>query len=373
MSQASDRIRLAAVSVGDRERDLIEEVLSSGRLAQGPMVERLEAAFAARVGVAEAVAVSNGTTALVAALTAHGIGRGDEVIVAPLTFGATLNAVLAVGATARFADVLPDYTMDPESMEALVGPRTAAVIPVHLYGQCADMPEIRAVADRHGLVVIEDAAQAIAASVAGTPAGAWGTGCFSLYATKNVMAGEGGIVTTDDPSLADRLRILRNQGMRGRYDYVSTGLNWRLSDLHAAVGVGQMERLDEMTTARRANAAALDRALASTPWLETPVVRSGAHHVYHQYTIRVDDGAPVDRDGLARLLDHAGIDTGVVYPRVVFDYDCFLDHPDVVADTVPTATRAARSVLSLPVHPAVTADDVDRIAGAIASATRMAA
>ena len=358
---------MASVIVGERERALVNEVLDSGRLAQGPVVERLEAMVAEAAGTRHGVAVTSGTTALVGALTGHGIGPGDEVIVAPFTFGATLNAVLAVGATARFADIGSDYTMDPAAFEAMIGPLTRAVIPVHLYGLCAAMPEISSIAGRHDVIVIEDAAQAIGASVAGKPAGAWGTGCFSLYATKNVMAGEGGIVTTNDDTLAARLRVLRNQGMAGRYDYVRHGLNWRLSDLHGAVGVGQMERLAEVNDARRANAASLTDGLGSIEWLSTPFEPFGRHHVFHQYTVRVHEDAPIGRDELQAILDQEGIDSGVVYPKAVYDYDCFRNHPGVITDPVPNAVRAAESVLSLPVHPRVGPDDIERIVQVIES------
>jgi dTDP-4-amino-4,6-dideoxygalactose transaminase len=373
MSHASKRVGLADVTVGQRERQLVNEVLDSGRLAQGPMVDRLEAAFCKEIGTEHAVAVNSGTTALIAALTAHEIGRGDEVIVSPLTFGATLNAVLAVGATARFADIDDTYTMSPDSFAELINDRTRAVMPVHLYGLCADMPAIEATAHAHDVVIIEDAAQAIGAEVADRAAGTWGTGCFSLYATKNVMAGEGGMITTDDGDIASRLRILRNQGMQARYDYVTPGLNWRLSDLHAAVGVGQMDRLQAFSERRRKNAQLLDLALADVEWIETPPRPPGRVSAFHQYTVRIPSGGPIDRAGAQAALDHAGVDTGVIYPRVVYDYECFRSHPDVVADPVPLALAAAKTVLSLPVHPGVTEADIARIANVFRMADKQAA
>lgn len=373
MSKASNRVSLASVNVGWSERRLVNEVLDSGRLAQGPMVERLEAAFCEVTGSDHAVAVNSGTTALVASLTAHGIGPGDEVVIAPLTFGATLNAVLAVGATARFADITDDYTMSPASFADTITDRTRAVIPVHLYGLCADMTSICHIAEQHDIAVIEDAAQAIGASAADKSAGSWGTGCFSLYATKNVMAGEGGMVTTRNSELASLLRVLRNQGMQDRYDYVVPGFNWRLSDLHAAVGLAQITRLSDFTERRQKNARLLDLALGGVPWVTPPPRPIGRSSVYHQYTLAVTGDAPVDRNALQAAFDRAGIDTGVIYPRVVYDYECFRSHPDVITDPVPQAVAASENVLSLPVHPGVTEADIARIADVIRVVGRKAA
>lgn len=362
------RIRMAHISVGDRERRLVNDVLDSGRLAQGPMVEALESRIASTVETRHAVAVSSGTAALLVALQALGIGPGDEVVIPALTFGATLNAVIATGAVARVADVGTTYNAESEAFASAITHSTAALLPVHLYGLPADMPAIAGLADRHGLAIVEDAAQALSARVAGRPVGSWGVGCFSLYATKNIMAGEGGVVTTDDETVAHRARQLRNQGMSGRYEYARPGLNWRMSELHAAVGVGQMERLAEINADRRANAERLSEGLAAIPWLVTPETPPGRSHVFHHYTVRVLPDAPVTRDALAAWLDRNGIESTVVYPEPVHAAACFRSHPLVAADPSPNAERMSRSVLSLPVHPGLADRDIDRIVETVARA-----
>lgn len=357
-------IPITEVIVGAEEEKLVLEVLRSGHLAQGPMVERLEAGFAELAGVSHAVAVSSGTTALVAALEALELEPGDEVITSPFTFVATLNAILEAGATARFADIGDDYNIDPSAVATLVGPSTRAIMPVHLYGLPADMGALSAIAAEHGLAVVEDAAQAVGAMVGDEAVGSFGQGCFSLYATKNIMTGEGGVITTDDDHLADRLRVLRNQGMRARYDYVVPGHNYRMTDLQAAVGVAQLDRLSDITESRQANATALTELLSGTEGLRLPGVPEGRTHVFHQYTILLE---AEDRDRVVAGLAEHGIGAGVYYPRVVYDYPVYREHPRVTTDPVPAAERAAAGVISLPVHPGVSRTDRDRIAAAMRS------
>jgi perosamine synthetase len=354
-------INVTEVRIGPEEERLVLEVMRSGHLAQGPMVERLEGTFRDLVGTRHAVALNSGTTALVATLQALDLEPGDEVITSPFTFAATLNAIIEAGAVARFADIGDDFNLRPEAVEALVGPRTRVIMPVHLYGHPADMAGIGAVAARHGLTVVEDAAQAIGATVGGRPVGSFGHGCFSLYATKNVTSGEGGMVTTDDDTIADRLRVLRNQGMRAKYEYVTPGHNYRMTDLQAAVAVGQMSRLEEWTQARRRHAAHLTDGLDGIAGLLLPATAHDRTHVFHQYTVRVTSEARLGRDAVATTLSERGIGTGVYYPRVVFDYECYRIHPGVVTDAVPEAERAASEVLSLPVHPHLTDEDVRRV------------
>jgi len=359
-------VPLVQVSVDDEARAAVGRVLDSGHLAQGPVVAELEAAFAEASGTAHCVAVSNGTTALQAALLAAGVGPGDEVVTSPFSFIATVNAAIAVGARVRFADIGPDFCLDPDAVDALVGPRTRALLPVHLYGLPADLPSLAATARRHGLALVEDAAQAHGAAVAGRPVGGWGTaGCFSLYATKNVSAGEGGLVTTDDDAVADRLRTLRNQGMRARYDYAGWGSNWRLSDLHAAIALPQVRRLGAVNARRRANADRLTAALTGVPGLVLPHVPAGREHVWHQYTVRVEDGAAVDRDGLSAALTAAGVGNAVFYPQALPDVAHLAAHPDVADDPVPAARAAAGRVLSLPVGHHLADAQLDRVAEAV--------
>jgi dTDP-4-amino-4,6-dideoxygalactose transaminase len=362
-----DEIPISRVVISPDEERLVLEVLRSGHLAQGPMVERLEASFAAMCNVRHAVAVSNGTVALVAALQALQLGPGAEVVTSPFTFVATLNAALEAGARVRFCDIgLDDFNVDVDMCRAMVGDRTQVLMPVHLYGQPADCDGLLELAEQRGLALVEDAAQAHNARCGDRPVGSFGLGCFSLYGTKNVTTGEGGIITTDDDAIADRLRVLRNQGMRARYMYEVAGHNYRLTDLQAALGVAQMARLEATTIARERNATLLTQALGDVPGLVLPAVMPGRRHVFHQYTVRVTSDAALDRDTFASELAAMGVGSGVYYPRVVFDYDCYRDHPlvDVDAD-VPNARQAAREVLSLPVHPHLSDGDVNRVAEAV--------
>lgn len=363
-------IPITVVDVPAEAEDLVLEVLRSGRLAQGPMVERLEAAAAAMAGTAHAVAVSSGTTALVAALEVLDVGPADEVLTSPFTFVATLNAILEAGAVATFVDVDEDGLIAPDAIARALNSATRVVMPVHLYGQMVDMPSVAELGRARGVAIVEDAAQAHGASINGRAAGSFGLGCFSLYATKNVAAGEGGIVTTDDDGLADRLRVLRNQGMRERYVYEVVGHNYRMTELQAAVAVAEFGVLATRNERRRQHAAALLSGLEGIDGLRLPRVLPGRVHAWHQFTVRVTPDAPIDRDELARRLAAAGIETGVYYPRVVFDADPYRGHPLVRGDlaAVPNATAAAAEVLSLPVHWALTDDDCARIVDATRAA-----
>ncbi|KAA2257094.1 DegT/DnrJ/EryC1/StrS family aminotransferase [Solihabitans fulvus] len=358
-------IPITVVDVRDAE-PLVTEVLKSGAIAQGPMVKRLEEAFASVAGVPHAIAVNNGTTALVASIQALDLQPGDEVVTTPFTFVATLNAILEAGATARFADIrADDFCIDPDAVAAQIGPRTKVLMPVHLYGQMADMGRLAPLAKEHGLALVEDAAQAVGATFDGRPAGSYGIGCFSLYATKNVTTAEGGMITTSDDAIADYLRVSRNQGMRARYQYEMAGHNYRMTDLHAAVGIPQLEKLEQLTEARRRNAETLSKGLSGITGLQVPEVLPGRTHVWHQYTVLVTDDAPVDRDEFAAKLTEKGIGNGIYYPKVVFDYDCYRDNPNVIASDVPVATRVARQALSLPVHPKLTDAELDTIVSAV--------
>ena len=285
--------------------------------------------------------MSNGTTALVAALRAHRIGPGAEVITTPLTFVATLNAILEVGAVARFADIGDDLTIDPAGLAALVTPRTRALMPVHLFGLPAAMVAISELAHQRGLAIIEDAAQAHGAQVGAAHVGSFGTAAFSFHGTKNITCGEGGIVTTNDDSIALRLRLLRNHGMREPYQYVLPGYNYRLTDLQAVIATAQLRRLPEINDRRARNAARLSEGLGGLAGLVVPATAPGRLHVWHQYVVRVTADARMDRDQLGKCLDAAGIDSRPCYPALVHDYPCYRGHPQVIAD--PTPGPAGRS------------------------------
>jgi perosamine synthetase len=359
-------IELAAVELDAEAERLVLQVLRSGRLAQGPMVERFEHEFASIAGTRHAVAVSSGTAALVLALQGAGIGPGDEVVTSPFTFVATLNAIMQVGASARFADIRPDdFTIDPGAAGAAVSSRTAAILPVHLYGHPAAMTELAELAASHDLRMIEDAAQAHGAVADGQLVGSFGVGCFSFYASKNMTTGEGGMVTTDDPEVAARVRILRNQGMREAYLYEAIGYNLRMTEVSAAIGVSELRRLADRTARRKHNASRLSEGLSGMKGLVLPFAGVGREHVYHQYTVRVTAEAACSRDDLAAGLGARGIRTGIYYPRPVYDYECFRDHPLVCAEPMPCAEQAAAEVLSLPVHPGLTDEEIDMVAAAV--------
>jgi dTDP-4-amino-4,6-dideoxygalactose transaminase len=360
-------IRLSEVHVDQESESLLLEAVRSGRLAQGPMVARLEREFAPLCGCEHVVAVANGTVALVAALEALGIGPGDEVVTTPFTFVATVNAALQLGASVRFADVCEsDFCLDPGALAGRLTERTAAVIRVHLYGQMADMDGIQQVASRAGAPVVEDAAQAHGAGYCGRPAGSIGAvGIFSLYATKNVTAGEGGLVCTNDAELADKLLLLRNQGMRARYEYVGIGHNWRLTEMQAAVAIPQLAKLREMNARRTANACRLSEGLEGVPGLRTPATLPGREHVWHQYTVCVTEEARLSRDQLMESLRAAGIESGVYYPRPIYSYQPYREHPAVDHEPMPQTERLCAQVLSLPVHPWLKPGDTDQIVDAV--------
>ncbi|HWW09380.1 MAG TPA: DegT/DnrJ/EryC1/StrS family aminotransferase [Candidatus Acidoferrales bacterium] len=371
IGQAAPAIRISEPRFGGDVEALVLEVLRSGHIAQGPMVERFEHLCAQMAGSEYAVAVANGTVALEAALEVGGVGPGDEVITSPFTFAATLNVILRRGAVARFADIRGDFTLDPAAVAALIGPRTAAIIPVHLYGLMADMRAIETLAAAHSTLIVEDAAQAHGAAQEGRRAGSYGLGAFSFYATKNVTSGEGGCVTTSDAGIAATLRVLRNQGMRERYEYVSAGENWRMTDLAAAVAIPQLERLDAIISARRANARRLTELLGVDPRVRVPVLPGDREHVWHQYTILLPHG--VDREAVIASMARGGVQAGVYYPRLVWDYDAYRSLPNVVVEDTPVAADAAARCLSLPVHPNLSDADIRRVAATLLESVEAAA
>lgn len=342
--------------IGADERAAVDRVLASGQVAQGPEVAAFEREFAALVGGRECVAVNSGTSGQHLGLLARGVGPGDEVIVPSFTFAATANSVAITGATPVFVDVEPrHFCIDPRAVEAAVTDRTKGVMPVHLYGHPADMTALAEVAERHGLEIYEDAAQAHAASWQGQPVGTFGVwAMFSMYPTKNMTSIEGGMVSCADAETARRIRLLRNQGMERQYENEVVGLNNRMTDVHAAVGRVQLGKLAGWTEARRRNAAFLD---ANLEGVTVPPVADGAVHVYHQYTIRVAD----DRDGFRTALaaEH-GVGSGVYYPIPNHRLPSFGLDLDL-----PETERAAREVLSLPVHPSLTEADLEQVVHAV--------
>jgi len=348
-------IPIAKPYISKREKQLVMEVLDSGMLVQGPKVAALETAFAELCDVKHAIATTSGTTALHAALIAHGIGEGDEVITTPFTFIASANSILFTGAKPVFVDIDTDtFNLDPKLIEAAITPRTKAILPVHLYGYMCDMKSIMDIAEKYNLVVIEDACQAVGASYQGKKSGSFGTGTFSLYATKNVMSGEGGMITTNDDEIAEKCKLIRSHGMKVRYYHNFLGYNYRMSDLHAAIGVAQMERLEEFNDKRKANAKYLNDNINS---VIVPKVKPGYDHVWHQYTIRIDGNR--DRDAAVKQLNDAGIGTGIFYPVPVHQQGYMRE---IIGDfKFPISEKLAKQVISLPVHPQVSQADLEKI------------
>ena len=327
--------------------------MRSGMLVQGPEVAAFEQEFSAHFGLGRpCVAVSSGTSGLHLGLLSSGASAGDEVIVPSFTFAATANSVALTGATPVFADInADDFCLDPASVEASITDKTVAIMPVHLYGHPANMPALQAIADRHCLQLFEDAAQAHGASLGGTPVGAFGTfAMFSLYPTKNMTSGEGGMVSVATPQMERLMRLYRNQGMQAQYSNEVVGFNARMTDIHAAIGRVQLTKVGGWTKHRQENALFLSANLAG---VTTPPVADGAVHVFHQYTIRVGD----DRDGLASALRaEYGIGSGLFYPTPTHRLAPFRVDVDL-----PETARAAAECLSLPVHPSLTEQDLERI------------
>ncbi len=351
---STERLSAVQVRMGPDEISAVTAVLASGRLVQGAEVAAFEHEFSEIVAGRACVAVNSGTSALHLGLLAAGIGRGDEVIVPSFTFAATANAVAMTGATPVFADIEPDtFCLDAAAVDAAVTERTAAVLPVHLYGHPARWRALAAVAERHGLLLVEDAAQAHAATYDGVPTGALGdVGAFSFYATKNMTTGEGGMVVCRDEDTARRVRLLRNQGMETRYRNEVVGLNNRMTDVAAAIGRVQLRRLAGWNAERRATAAAYTRDLSG---VVTPPVLPEAVPVWHQYTVRTSA-----REALLEALDREGIDAAVYYPTPVHRlpaYDLRLD--------LPETERATTEVLSLPVRPGLSTYDVARVVSVV--------
>ncbi len=372
LTEARVQIPIARPYIGQEEQEAVLRVMASGQLAQGKEVAAFEAEFAQACGVRHAVAVSNGTTALHLALLAHGIGPGDEVITTSFSFIATANSVLYTGARPVFVDIeAGTFNLDPALVEAAITSRTRAIMPVHLFGQPARMGRLAEIARKHNLVLIEDACQAHLAEAEGKKTGSFGTGCFSFYPTKNMTSGEGGMLITDDPAIADRAAIMRAHGMRQRYYHEMIGYNYRMTDLHAAIGRVQLRRLSGWNAQRQANAAYLNRCLKELEAkVERPAVTPGYSHVYHQYTIRVQPDSAVNRDELRRLLDRQGIGSGVYYPVPIHRQAVYQERGYAYNAYLPVTEQATSEVLSLPVYPGLTDRELEIIARFVAEATR---
>ncbi|HKZ47872.1 MAG TPA: DegT/DnrJ/EryC1/StrS family aminotransferase [Thermoplasmata archaeon] len=360
-------IPIARPNVGEEERAAILEVLDSGMYAQGARVKEFEERFAAYVGRRHGIAVCNGTAALHVALLAHGIGKGDEVIVPPLTFMASAATVVLCGARPRFADIEEDtYTLDPARAAKAVGKRTKAIMPVHLFGQAATMQPLVELAREKGVAVIEDACQAHGAQYQGKKAGALGdTACFSFYPTKNMTTGEGGMIVTDDDAVAAKCRLLRDQGQSAKYVHDVVGFNLRMTEFAAALGMVQLRKLSGFLEARRRNAQALTEALAGKT-LVAPVERPDRVHSFYQFMVRVGKRARKSRDEYVRHFTERGVGCRPGYPMPLYRQKALVDLG--IRGRCGVAERVIPRLFELPVHPLVSEADLDVIRKAIAEA-----
>ena len=359
--------------IGPEEIAAVNAVLESGMLAQGPKVAELEDGFADYCGTKYAVAFNSGTAAIHAALFAIGVTAGDEVVTTPFSFIATINPILLLGAQPVLVDIEPTtFNLDIAKVEAKITGKTKAIVVVDLFGQPHNHSALKKLAKKHNIKIIEDACQAIGATHGKKKAGSLGDiGCFSLYATKNIMSGEGGVATTDNPRHVELMRQFRMHGMTAQYDYAHVGYNYRMSDLHAAIGVEQLKKADIFNSARQKNAQKLSRGLKSIDGIILPATTAINSHVYHQYTIRVTPQFPLTRDALVQYLRDHGIGASVFYPRPLHAFPHVAAYGYEVGD-FPEAERASAEVVSLPVHPSVTASDLAYIVDTVKAAARVA-
>lgn len=352
------KIPIANPIIGDEEIEEVVKVLKSGFIAQGPKVAKFEEEFANFVNGKYGVATSSGTTALHVALLSCGIGKGDEVITTPFSFAATGNSVLYTGAKPIFVDIDQNtFNIDPNKIEEAITDKTKAIMPVQLYGQPADMDKISEIANKHDLFVIEDAAQAHGAIYKEQKVGSLGDiACFSFYPTKNMTTGEGGMITTDNEELAEKAKMIRAHGESKRYEHAILGYNFRMTDIAAAIGLAQLKKIEKFNEERITNANYLTKELKSVEGITTPKQLNNTKHVYHQYTIKVNNG---NRDEWVKLLNENGIGTGIHYPIPIYKQDLYIELG--YDDKLENTEKAAATVISLPVHPTLTEKDLETI------------
>lgn len=353
--------------VGGAVEAAVLRVLRSGQYVLGPETRAFEEELAAFVGTRFAVGVGSGTEALMLALRALSVGSGDEVATTAYTYFATIEAILHVGARPVFVDIEPDgFNLDPEKLEAAIGPRTRAILPVHLFGRCADMPRIRAIADAHEVPIVEDAAQAIGAVRAERAAGAWGrAGCFSFYPSKNLgAAGDGGCVTTDEDALAERLRLLRNHGQEVRDQHGTLGTTSRLDSIQAAVLRAKLPFLKRWNDARAGNAARYTALLAEIPGVVVPRTEPGEAPVWNHYTIRCRRA-----EAVRAALAESGIEWRHFYPTPAYR-QAALGELRLPAGACPETERACAEAISLPVFPTLGREALERVAAVVSRAAR---
>jgi perosamine synthetase len=357
-------ISMAKVQIDEESTKAILDVIKSGQIAQGPKVEQFEKAFADYIGTKFAVAVNSGTAALHVALIAAGIGKDDEVITTSFSFIATANCCLFTGAKPVFADIdEKTFNIDPKEIEKKITPRTRAVIIVDLYGQPCDMDEIMAICKKHNLVLIEDDCQAHGAEYDKRKAGSFGIGCFSFYPTKNMTTGEGGMITTNDEEIARKAKLVRQHGQSQRYVHDILGYNFRMTDIAAALGICQLEKLDRANVSRINNALYLTEKIINVKGLIPPSIGANRNHVFHQYTVKVTPEYKCSREEFQKILLDKGVSTIIYYPTPIHQQPVYknLGYKDVL----PVTEAVARQVISLPVHPGLTDTDLKTIVEAI--------
>lgn len=351
-------LKLQYESIKDEIDEAIREVMTSQHFIMGPQVAECEKAIAEYSHCDHGIGVSSGSDALLIALMAEGIGPGDEVITTSYSFFATAGCIARLGATPVFVDIDPTtYNIDPNLIEEKITPRTKAIIPVHLFGQMADMDPIMDIANTHNLIVIEDAAQAIGAEYKGRRAGSIGHyGCFSFFPAKNLgCAGDGGMVVTNDAKRADQIKVLRLHGSKPKYYHKVIGGNFRLDTIHAAIVTVKLRHLDEWTEKRKRNAEFYDRAFLESSTIRRPT-RTGGRHVYNQYVVRVED-----RDDVAARLSDKAVSSAVYYPRPLHLQECFIQEADEVR-TLPHSETASRESLAIPIGPELTQEQLTIVA-----------
>lgn len=351
-------IHIANPMLGEEEKRAVMDVLDSGMLVQGAIVEEFEKKFAQYIGTDYAVATSSGTTALHLALLALGIGPGDEVITTPFSFIATANSILFCGAKPVFADIdSKTFNINVDRIREKITPKTKALLPVHLYGHPAEMDKIMEIARENGLKGLEDAAQAHGAEYKGKRVGSIGDcAAFSFYATKNMVTGEGGMVTTDNEKIAEKLRQLRNHGQSTTYEHETLGFNLRMTNINAAMGLEQLKKLDSFNQSRAENAQFLTQSLKET--VNTPHVSPDVKHAFHQYTIKTEN-----RDRVLKQLNENGIGARVYYPKPIHKQPLYVRMG--YKDFLPVAEDMAKKVLSLPIHPGLKKEDLEHIVDTI--------
>ena len=362
------KIPISKPIIGDEEIRRVVEVLKSGMVAHGDVVNKFEEEFSNYIGTSNGVAVSNGTVALDVALKALDIGEGDEVITTPFSFIATANAILFQRAKPVFADIEDKtYNLNPESILEKITPKTKAVLGVHIFGHPFDVKTIHEICQDHGLILLEDSAQAHGAEFAGRKAGSFGVGCFSFYATKNITTSEGGMITTSDREVAEKCRLLRNHGEVAKYQHAILGYNFRMTNIQAAIGLSQLEKLDKFNNMRRRNAEFFNRHI-NVEGLVKPVEIRKAKHVYHQYVVRVEDEFPMSREQFERYLKSNGIGCAVHYPMPIYQQPVYVKL-GFGNSKCPVAEDVSSKVLSLPVHPELTGEQLEYIVQTVNSAT----